>query len=614
MTRFLTLTSYHDALEILQRSAGFLYQNERVQVTKSVGSITYQPVYAKLTVPQTQVSQRDGYAVCAADMQQARNSKPVVLQNYAFVHTGSQVPDEYDAVIMQEDVRIEPEQILVQNPARPGQNIQKGGSEICLGKMILPANHLISEADIGAMIAYGITTIEIKKLIVTLIPIGDELKEPCTAPGPGEAIESNTFMLKSYLEKIGITPIVHPIVPDSPEEIEIAIQQAVLDSSFVLLSGGTSNGKRDLTKAVLSEIGTILYHGIAMRPGKTALAALVDGVTVFGLPGVPVGTKAVFEEIILPWLGACGFPVPLPHIIHARLAESVPSELGTDDFVPLVVGVVNGAYQAVMVPRGNGQMTQVRANGVMHIMHNSEGVKQGEIAGIRLIRPFPKPENVLLMAGVSDLIVDIFDQFLRGMQMRIYCKHAKCDAVLLGMQNKGMHGGIISRPHINGAFSDIDCSLLLEPSSVIHIADRRYIMAFPEDVDLENGSLRCPMLQESSVLQIFMQKYLESSSDTVEYASVCMSEEEVVRSIGTGEIDGGPCSESLAAEYYLAGPTIGYESIDLIIRDEDLESEQVKELRILLSSEAWKREVDLVTGYSAKKSGEISHLIGVDGR
>ena len=615
MTRFLTLASYKDTLEILQNSARLFYQNERVQVTKSQGSITYQPVYAKLTVPQTQVSQRDGYAVCAADMLQARDSKPVVLQNYIFVHTGSQVPNEYDAVIMQEDVRIEPDQILIPKPARPGQNIQKIGSEISLGKMIIPANHLISEIDIGAMIAYGVTTIEIKKLNVTLIPVGNELKEPCTAPDPGEVIESNTFMLKSYLEKLGITPIVHPIIPDSPKEIETAIQQAVMDSSFVIISGGTSTGKRDFTKSVLSEIGSILYHGIAMRPGKTTLAALVDDIPVFGLPGVPVGTISVFEEIVLPWLRGCGFPVPKSHIIQATVAESIPSELGTDDFIPVVVGMANGTSQAVMVPRGNGQMTYVRANGILHIAHNIEGLKAGGTADIRLIRPYPEPKNVLLMSGVSDLIIDILDQFLRGRQMRLYCKYAKTEAVLLGMQNKGMHGGIISRPHIKGKYSDIDYSLLLEPSSAIHIADRRYIMAFPENAKAKQEHLTCPSIHEKSFLHIFMKEYLQNPSDVEQYlyntsvTTMCTNEEEIVQKIRCGEIDTGPCSEYLAAEYYLSGPSIGCESIDLIIRDEELENEEIKELMRFLSSETWKKEVELVTGYSAEKSGELSPLI-----
>jgi putative molybdopterin biosynthesis protein len=290
VTRFLTLTPYKKALEILQELAELPYQKGRVQVTKSLGNITYQPVYAKLTVPQTAISLRDGYAVSSADTEQARDSQPVVLSDYAFVHTGSKIPQGYDAVIMQEDVMIEPEEVLIIKPARSGQNIQKAGSETSLGKMIIPADHLISATDIGAMISYGITMVEIKKFIATLIPVGDELKEPCTAPGPGEVIASNTVMLQAYLERLHITPILHPIIPDSPEKIKIAVQQAVLDSSFIIVSGGTSVGKRDCTKSALSEIGTILYHGVAMRPGRTTLAARVDNVMVFGLPGSPVGS------------------------------------------------------------------------------------------------------------------------------------------------------------------------------------------------------------------------------------------------------------------------------------------------------------------------------------
>ena len=585
MTRFLTLTPYKRALEIVQESTGLPYQSEQVQVTRSLGCVTYQPVYAKLTVPQTAISQRDGYAVLSAETEEARDSQPIVLRDYAFVHAGSPIPQGYDAVIMQEDVQIEPDRVLLLKPARAGQNIQKKGAETSFGKMIVPADHCISATDIGAMVSYGITMVEVKKFIVTLIPVGDELKEPCTAPGPGEVIESNTLLLQSYLERLNITPILHSIIPDSPEKLQDAVQQAVLDCSFVIISGGSSTGKRDYTKSVLSEIGTILYHGIAMRPGRTTLAACVDGVMVFGLPGTPAGSVSVFEEVILPWLSSCGFPIPMHHTIQAKLAESIPSDIGTDDFIPMAVGAVNGTYQAVMVPRGNGQMTHVKANGILHITHNVEGLKQGDRCNIRLIRSYPDPHNVLLVLGVSDLIIDVLDQFLRRDQMRLYCRPAKTDAVLLSMQNKGIHGGIISRFHMNDNFCDIDYSLLLEPSSAIHIADRVYIMA-----------LRGEDVREQQA--------------TVQYdASIRIHEDEIIQKMRKGEIDAGPCSEYLAAEYNFSGPVIGYESIDLIIRNEDMESGHVKYVQRLLSSTAWKKEVDLVTGYSAEKSGEIFPLL-----
>lgn len=585
MSRFLTLTSYDDALEILHTSAPLSYQSERVQVTKSLGRILYQPVYAKLTVPQAAISQRDGYAVFASDTLQARDLEPIMLQKYAFVHTGSEIPHGYDAVIMQEDVRIEPDQILILKPARPGQNIQKAGSETNLGQMILPSGHVISAVDIGAMVAYGITTIEAQKLSVTLLPVGDELKEPCTAPGPGEAIESNVLMFKAYLESFGISAVMNPIIPDSPQEIEAALHQAVMDSSFVIISGGTSTGRRDYTKSVLSENGTILYHGIAMRPGRTTLAAVVDGVPVFGLPGVPSGAISVFEEVILPWLSHCGLPVPMNHIIQATLSESIPSDIGVDDFIQMAVGAVHNTYHAIMLPRGNGQMTSVRANGILHINHRTEGLKQGDKCNIRLIRPYPDPKYVLLVSGISDLIIDVLDQFFRKNQMRLYCRPAKADAVLLGMKNKGIHGGIIGRFHIHDTYYDIDSSLLLEPSSAIRIADRVYIMASFQGDDER-----------------------EEQAHAMQYDAFWMHEAEIVQKIRKKEIDAGPCSEYLAAEYNLSGPVIGHQHIDLIIRNEDIESEHIKNVQLLLSSEAWKREVDLVTGYSAEKSGEISLL------
>lgn len=202
MNRFLTLIPYREAQKILKDSVQPGFQIKTVPVPKSHGYISHEPVFSRLTVPCCAVSQRDGYATICSETFHATESHPAVLTSFSFVHTGSPIPEEYDAVIMQEDVRIdESGGISIIKPARPGQHIQKAGSEISTGKMIIPAGHLIHPEDVGAMIGYGITTIQIRKITAGLIPTGDELKEPFTAPGPGEVIASNNEMIAARLEE-----------------------------------------------------------------------------------------------------------------------------------------------------------------------------------------------------------------------------------------------------------------------------------------------------------------------------------------------------------------------------------------------------------------------------
>ncbi|WP_214036816.1 molybdopterin-binding protein, partial [Methanospirillum sp.] len=264
MSRYLTLIPYLAAQKILKTSARPEIKVKTVLVTNSPGHVSHEPVFSRLTIPVCAVSQRDGYAVTASDSYAATEAEPVEITSFSKVHTGSPVPEGYDAVIMHEDVRLDdPGRIMIIRPARPGQNIQKAGSEVKTGSMVIPAGHRISPADVGALIGYGITSVQVKNIVAGFIPTGDELKEPCTAPGPGEVIASNCEMLASFLDQAGVESVIYPIVPDDPVQLRNAVELAVRECSFVIISGGSSTGNRDHTERVLSEMGTVLYHGVA---------------------------------------------------------------------------------------------------------------------------------------------------------------------------------------------------------------------------------------------------------------------------------------------------------------------------------------------------------------
>ena len=578
-------------------------------VTKSCGFICHEPVFSRLTIPCCAVSIRDGYAVISADTHPASESNPVELFHTSWVHTGSPIPEGYDAVIMQEDIRIgDHGKISIIKPARPGQFIQKEGSEIRTGTMILPAGHLITPEDVGAMIGCGIITIQVRILTAGLIPTGDELKEPCSAPGPGEVISSNCQMMGASLEKLGITPVIYPIVPDNPDRIQDAIFQAVGECSFVIVTGGSSTGKRDHTSTVLSTMGTIQFHGIAMRPGKTTLAAVVDDIPVFGLPGTPAGAYAVLRELIIPWLADTGFPVPVTNSIDAVVAESIPSDLGTDDFVQVVVGGVRDRYRAVLVPRTGGQRSSVQSNGIIHIPRNSEGFQQNKECLVKLTRHYPHPSRILLFSGVHDPLLDYLDQFLRTMGMAFFCRQASLESTLLTINNGNYHGRVIKRPCINGRFIPQDYSLLTGPVQIVTVAEKEYILA--SRTFSESGTpigVICPALPEKSFLRLAMDEYLNlyrtGEGDIYRCEPLCNSDQEVIQKIQTGQVDFGPCSGYLGSSYDLEGPVIGAESIDLLFRKDESNAEQVTEIIRILASAEWKEAISSIPGYDSEKSG-----------
>ncbi len=613
MSRFLTLIPYLAAQKILKTSVRPGYQVRTVPVPKSHGHICHEPVYSRLTIPNSAVSLRDGYAVIASESHSATEADPVHLKTLIPVHTGSPIPDGFDAVIMHEDVRLyDSDSIAILKPARPGQHIQKAGSEVGTGTMVLPAGHLISPEDIGAMIGYGITSVQVQKTVAGLIPTGDELKEPCTAPGPGEVIASNCEMLAASLETIGVECLTYPIVPDDPVQIQNAIEQAVRECSFVIISGGSSTGNRDHTENVLNEIGSLLYHGVAMRPGRTTLAGVVDEIPVFGVPGTPAGALAVLRELIIPWLSDTGYPVPIQNTIQVTLADTVPSELGTDDFILMVTGKVGDEYKAMMLPRGGGQMSAVKSNAVLHIARNSEGIKQGKDCLIRLTQSYPHPDNIYLFNGLYDPILDVLDQFLRKMQKRIYVRKSSIETTYFSLQNRNIHGGVITRPWGEGICERLpEYSILPEKTTAITVAEREYILAariFPDIKSVRRFT--CPKIPENLPLHHYMEDFFQKiqiNPQCIERCDpVCSTEMEVIHRILKEQVDFGPCSAHLATEYDLFGPVIGKDRIDLIIREENIETDEMRFLQQVLASEEWKSEAGFISGYNLTRSGQIS--------
>ena len=558
MSRFLTLIPYQTAISILSESADLTNQVKTVPVTSAVGYVTAEPAFARLTVPVCAVSQKDGFAVLSPDTLNATDSCPLLLSGYKAVNTGSFIPDEYDSVIALEDVRIiDEDRIEIIKPVRPGLNIKKAGSEIKTGTMVIPEGHYILPEDIGVLISCGCLNISARFVVAGIIPTGDELIEPFVAPASGEVIESNCFTIASYIKNLGIKPLLYPVTPDKPERIRSIIEQAVSECNFVIISGGTSAGTRDHTRAVMSELGTILFHGVAIRPGKTMLAGLIDNIPVFGLPGTPSGAFTILRELIIPWLKNKGYPVPVQSLIRVKLGESVPSDSGTDDFVMMMVGKVGEINCGISTGRGRGQFSTIHANGILHINREREGCEAGSIEMVRLFRSFPDPENVLLFTGVYDPILDYLDMILRRSRASLFLREGSLEHALLAVIKGNLLGGIIKRRYVCDEYKmKSDISVPPDLAYIITIGEREYIS------------------EEKTGL-----------ATKIEPDLLC-----------SGQV------------YQSAEDIPGRVTIDLVIRDEFMNTPQVSFLKELLKSDRWREIINSLPGYSVEMCGNVTRI------
>ncbi len=295
--RYLTLISLERAKELTLSSFGNPDRRVTIPVINCAGRVTATPVYAKYSVPEVNLSAMDGFAVRSRDTVGATDQSPVIIEDFAQVNTGNIVPPGFDAVIIIEDTWKRGNHIQIRKSASLWQHIRPAGEDVREGQLVLPEGHRIRPFDIGALATYGIVHVDVREVNIGLIPTGSELVNLGIRPGPGQVVESNTIMAQVFLGEMGANCTRYPIACDSPEIIEESLCKAVDENDLVLISAGSSAGTRDYTAEVIESAGELIFHGVAMKPGKPAMLGKIKGKPVIGLPGYPLAAQTALQGI-----------------------------------------------------------------------------------------------------------------------------------------------------------------------------------------------------------------------------------------------------------------------------------------------------------------------------
>ncbi|MDD5701641.1 MAG: molybdopterin biosynthesis protein, partial [Dehalococcoidales bacterium] len=336
------------------------------------------------------------------------------------------------------------DEVEIRAAAAPGQHVRALGEDIVATELVLSENHLVRPQDIGAMITSGITEVSVRiRPVVTIIPTGSELVDPGTPAAPGNIIEFNSLMLGKMVEEWGGTVLRESIVPDDMEEITRAVDRALGKSHMVVVCAGSSAGSRDYTSRVVAEIGKVLVHGIAIRPGHPCILGIARGKPVIGIPGYPVSANLTADLFLKPLvyrlLGR--LPPALP-VIKATLTRKIQSHIGQEEFVRVTLGRVNQRMVATPLSRGAGIiMSLVRADGVLRIPRFSEGLNSGADIEVELKRSLEEVENTVLAIGSHDLALDLLDSLLHKYypNRRLSSAHVGSLGGLIAIQREEAH-------------------------------------------------------------------------------------------------------------------------------------------------------------------------------
>jgi len=438
--RYLNVVSLVAALDLLRTGFSFSPSHETVPLPAAVGRVTAEPIFARYSVPAVHLAAMDGIAVVSADTGSASEQHPVTLARAVRVNTGNVVPPEYDAVIMIEDVHVDGGQFIIRKAASPWQHVRPAGEDIGESEMALPSGHRIRPSEIGALAAYGITAVDVLTVHVGLIPTGSELVPHGMHPGPGQVVESNTVMAAAMLGEIGATCIRYPMVKDDPALIKKTVIQAVAENDVVIISAGSSAGTRDYTADVIAEIGTVLVHGVAIKPGKPVIIGRIAGKPVIGMPGYPLSALTVLRELVMPLMRQYSLPVPVPEQIDAHLTRTLTKDVGSDEFVLCSIGIVGNRWVVAPQSRGAGvQMSAVRANAILTIPAGSEGYEAGELVRVTLTVPRADAEQALLITGSHDPVLDYLADMLQKKEITLHSTHAGSMGGILALTKDECH-------------------------------------------------------------------------------------------------------------------------------------------------------------------------------
>ena len=401
MRPFTSTISLDEARERLAASVKPIARTERVRVEDAWGRVAATDLTSPIDVPPFARSAMDGYAVIAADTAGATRDAPRRLRliGRAFtgdaptdrvtpgscveIATGAPLPDGADAVIMVEETHASEQAVSIFAGATVGQNIGRRGADIRMGDRVVAPGDILTPGRIGALAAVGCAELDaFAKPRVAILSTGNEVVDPGEPLPPAHVYDVNRFTLGAVVAAHGGAPELHRPVPDTLDALVHALDDCG-EADIIIFSGGSSVGTRDLILDVVRARGEMIFHGIAVRPGKPTAFAIVNGGTpFFGMPGNPTSCLSNAYVLLVPFLRATArLPPYAPRTVRVPLGQRIASAVGRHQFytVRLREGSAWPAF------KGSGDITSLsHADGYIEIPATESIIEAGASVDVTL--------------------------------------------------------------------------------------------------------------------------------------------------------------------------------------------------------------------------------------
>ncbi|MFQ5532588.1 MAG: molybdopterin biosynthesis protein [Candidatus Methylomirabilales bacterium] len=609
-------------------------QGEVVPVEAALGRVTAKPVWASLSSPHYNAAAMDGIAVRAEETQGALETHPVRLtrgEQFEWVDTGDPILPPFNAVIMLEHLYpVSEDQIEIHVPVAPWHHVRAMGEDMVATELILPEGHTLTPADLGAIAGCGLSEVEVRRSPrVAVIPTGSELVPPGTSVKPGDIIEFNSLMLAGMIQQWGGEVTRYTIVPDAFDKIKATVQEAVATHDVVVINAGSSAGFEDFTAAIVKELGELLVHGIAIRPGHPVVLGIAQNTPVIGIPGYPVSAVITCDLLVKPILYRLrGTAVPERPRLQATITRKILSPAGEDEFLRVKLGKVGDKVVATPLARGAGIiMSLVRADGIVHIPRFSEGVHAGSTVTVELLRRPEEIEKTLVAIGSHDLTLDLLANLLRKKDPTLHLSSTNVGSLggLLALKRGEAHmAGSHLLDEETGEYNIPDVGRLLSGEKVVVLTlvyrDQGLILpkGNPKRIttlqDLSREDVAFVNRQRGAGTRMLLDYKLKELG--IDPATIIGYDREefthlAVAAAVKGEVaDVGLGILAAARALDLDFIPLLKERYDLIIPQPHYDNPLLNLFLDLLSSEEFKKEVEALGGYDTSETGRVVTGLG----
>jgi molybdopterin molybdotransferase len=409
MPEFLTLLPPDSAREKLLSELTPLNLSTVIETSTALGRVTAEDILAPHPLPEFPRTTVDGYAVRARDTFGASDSMPGYLKlagevpmgaapsfalrpgQCALIHTGGMLPEGADAVVMLEYAQQVGTEVEILRAVADGENVIRVGEDVAAGQVVLRRGTLLRPAELGGLMALGITTLRVvNKVSTALISSGDEVIPAEQAPAPGQVRDINAHTLAALVQRSGGEAVYYGILPDDFSALQAAAQKALTECDVVVITAGSSASTRDMTAEVINSLGQpgVLVHGINTRPGKPTILGVCNGKAVIGLPGNPVSALVNGYLFVVPVIEKLlGLPQDRPKAsIPARLTINLASQAGREDWWPVKLARSESGWLAEPIfGKSNLIFTLAAADGLIKIHPDATGLNAGVMVDVFLM-------------------------------------------------------------------------------------------------------------------------------------------------------------------------------------------------------------------------------------